>query len=138
MSKKLGGILAAVSTSFTADGGVDEGTLRRHVDFLIDNGMHGLVPGGSTGEFAALSSEERKFVNKVVIDQAALPAIPGTPEVGHFVTVVVTPAVTETMFEYQHQVTGNPSLQPLYGVHTCFPVSAVGKVSMVHPFTLAN
>jgi 4-hydroxy-tetrahydrodipicolinate synthase len=81
MSKKLGGILAAVSTPFTADGGVDEGALRGHVDFLIDNGLHGLVPGGSTGEFAALSSEERKFVNKVVIDQAA-GRVPVAPQTG--------------------------------------------------------
>ena len=46
MSKKLGGILAAVSTPFTADGAVDEAALRGHVDFLIGNGLHGLVPGG--------------------------------------------------------------------------------------------
>ena len=72
MSQKLGGILAAVSTPFAADGTVDEAALRRHVDFLIDNGLHGLVPGGSTGEFAALTSDERKFVNKVVIDQGSV------------------------------------------------------------------
>lgn len=81
MSKKLGGILAAVSTPFAADGSVDEGRLRAHVDFLIDNGLHGLVPGGSTGEFAALTSDERKFVNKVVIDQAA-GRVPVAPQTG--------------------------------------------------------
>jgi 4-hydroxy-tetrahydrodipicolinate synthase len=81
MTQKLGGILAAVSTPFAADGGVDEGALRGHVDFLIDNGLHGLVPGGSTGEFAALTSDERKFVNKVVIDQAA-GRVPVAPQTG--------------------------------------------------------
>ena len=81
MSKKLGGILAAVSTPFTADGAVDEAALRGHVDFLIDNGLHGLVPGGSTGEFAALTSQERKLVNKVVIEQAA-GRVPVAPQTG--------------------------------------------------------
>jgi len=81
MTKKLGGVLAAVSTPFAADGSVDEGALRGHVDFLVDNGLHGLVPGGSTGEFAALTSEERKLVNKVVIDQAA-GRVPVAPQTG--------------------------------------------------------
>ena len=76
MTKKLGGILAAVSTPFGTDGAVDEARLRGHVDFLIDNGLHGLVPCGSTGEFAALTSDERKFVNKVVI-ATKLPAASG-------------------------------------------------------------
>ena len=55
--------------------------LRDHVDFLIDNGLHGLVPGGSTGEFAALTLDERKLVNTVVIDQAA-GRVPVAPQTG--------------------------------------------------------
>ena len=81
MTQKLGGILAAVSTPFAADGAVDEARLRQHVDFLIDNGLHGLVPGGSTGEFAALTLEERKRVNEVVIEQAA-GRVPVAPQTG--------------------------------------------------------
>ena len=81
MSQKLGGILAAVSTPFAADGTVDEAVLRGHVDFLIDNGLHGLVPGGSTGEFAALTLDERKRVNEVVIEQAA-GRVPVAPQTG--------------------------------------------------------
>jgi 4-hydroxy-tetrahydrodipicolinate synthase len=81
MTKKLSGILAAVSTPFAADGAVDEARLRGHVDFLIDNGLHGLVPGGSTGEFAALTVDERKRVNEVVIEQAA-GRVPVAPQTG--------------------------------------------------------
>ena len=81
MTKKLSGILAAVSTPFGADGQVDEGRLRDHVDFLIDNGLHGLVPCGSTGEFAALTVEERKRVNEIVIAQAA-GRVPVAPQTG--------------------------------------------------------
>jgi 4-hydroxy-tetrahydrodipicolinate synthase len=80
MTTQLSGILAAVSTPFTADDQVDEGRLREHVDFLIDNGLHGLVPCGSTGEFATMSLDERKRVNEIVIEQAAgrVPVVPHT------------------------------------------------------------
>jgi len=81
MTKKLSGILAAVSTPFGTDGLVDEGRLRGHVDFLIDNGLHGLVPCGSTGEFAALTVDERKRVNEIVIEQAA-GRVPVAPQTG--------------------------------------------------------
>ena len=71
MTKKLSGILAAVSTPFGTDGLVDEGRLRGHVDFLIDNGLHGLVPWRTPAKFAAPTVEERKRVNEIVIEQAA-------------------------------------------------------------------
>ncbi|MFL6022779.1 MAG: hypothetical protein ACJ72O_05520 [Marmoricola sp.] len=44
---------------------------------------------------------------RTVTDVAAVPAVPGTPEVGHFDTVVTTPAVVATEWEYEHQVTHN-------------------------------
>ena len=81
MSQKLGGILAAVSTPFAADGTVDEAVLRRHVDFLIDNGLHGLVPGGSTGEIDALPVDERTRVHEIAIEQAA-GRVPVAPQTG--------------------------------------------------------
>jgi hypothetical protein len=42
-----------------------------------------------------------------VVEQEAVPAVPGTDEVGHWETVIVTPAVTVTMFEYEQQQTGH-------------------------------
>ena len=51
------GILAAVVTPFSADGSaVDEAGIRRQADHILGNGIHGLVPGGSTGEFTTLRS----------------------------------------------------------------------------------
>lgn len=43
---------------------------------------------------------------RTVIDRPAVPAVPGTPELGHPETVVVTPAVLETEDEYLHETTG--------------------------------
>lgn len=45
--------------------------------------------------------------SRTVIDQAAVPAVPGTAEVGHHETVVLTPAVTVTLLEYVQHQTGN-------------------------------
>lgn len=77
---ELTGILSAMSTAFTEDGTeVDEGRLRDLAEQTITAGVHGLVPAGSTGEFAAMSGDERRRVLEVVLDQTAgrVPVVPG-------------------------------------------------------------
>lgn len=71
MSTRLSGVLTALATPFTSDGQIDEATLRRLVDRSIDGGVDGVVACGSTGEFAAMSGAERRFLVETVIDQAA-------------------------------------------------------------------
>ncbi|CAG8927583.1 unnamed protein product [Penicillium salamii] len=72
MSNKFSGVLAALITPFTDDGkSVDAGRFKAHIDNLFDAGIHGLVPGGSTGEFTVLSLEERKLVNELAVKYAA-------------------------------------------------------------------
>ena len=69
MSQKveLRGVLTALSTPFTADEELDLGLLNKVVDRSIDAGVNGVVAGGSTGEFASLSREERiQLVDAVV------------------------------------------------------------------------
>ena len=70
MSQQLRGILTALATPFTADGELDEAILRKVVDRSIDGGVHGVVACGSTGEFTALSSDERRRIVEIVVDQA--------------------------------------------------------------------
>jgi 4-hydroxy-tetrahydrodipicolinate synthase len=71
VSEPLHGVLVPIVTPFTADGErVDEIELRSTVDRLIDDGVHGLVPCGSTGEFTTLTVEERRRVTEVVCSQA--------------------------------------------------------------------
>jgi 4-hydroxy-tetrahydrodipicolinate synthase len=77
---ELTGILSAMATAFTADGAhVDEAGLRDLTEWTINAGAHGLVPAGSTGEFATMSGDERRTVVEVVLDQAAgrVPVVPG-------------------------------------------------------------
>jgi 4-hydroxy-tetrahydrodipicolinate synthase len=70
MSSPLRGVLTALATPFAPDGQIDASALRRLVDRSIDGGVHGVVACGSTGEFAAMSSTERRLVVETVIDQA--------------------------------------------------------------------
>lgn len=75
------GILAAVVTPLTADGStVDTDGVRRQADHIIGGGIHGLVPGGSTGEFTTLSLDERKRVSELYVEAAdgRVPVIAGT------------------------------------------------------------
>jgi 4-hydroxy-tetrahydrodipicolinate synthase len=65
------GVFAATVTPFIPDGSaIDEGAIRRLVDRLIDAGVAGLVPCGSTGEFPHLSMEERRRVIEVNVEAA--------------------------------------------------------------------
>jgi 4-hydroxy-tetrahydrodipicolinate synthase len=67
--KKLEGIIAPMATALTQDEKVDVNTTRTLVDFLIDGGIDGLFPLGTSGEFALFDKEERKTVVETVVDQ---------------------------------------------------------------------
>lgn len=77
---RLFGMLAAAVTPLTSDDRVDERATRRLVDALIEAGVHGLVPTGSTGEFSSLTADERRRVVEIAMDAAAgrVPVIPHT------------------------------------------------------------
>ncbi len=77
---KLEGVYTALVTPFTETGGIDEGALRKLVDFQIEAGISGLVPMGTTGESPTLSHEEHMHAIDIVIKQAKrrVPVIAGT------------------------------------------------------------
>jgi 4-hydroxy-tetrahydrodipicolinate synthase len=66
----LTGCGTALVTPFTRDGRVDEPALRALVDWQIAEGVHFLVPCGSTGEAATLTPEEHRRVVEIVVEQA--------------------------------------------------------------------
>jgi 4-hydroxy-tetrahydrodipicolinate synthase len=75
---KIEGVYPALITPFTKADSVDEGGLRRLVEFTIEGGVSGIVPCGTTGESATLSHEEHKNVIEVVIDASTVPVVAGT------------------------------------------------------------
>jgi 4-hydroxy-tetrahydrodipicolinate synthase len=73
------GVLPAVVTPFK-NGEVDEESLRQLIEFQIDNGVHGIVPCGTTGESATLSHEEHDRVVEIAVDQVKgrVPVVAGS------------------------------------------------------------
>jgi len=67
---QLSGVGTALVTPFTDGGAVDEVALRDLVEWQIAEGIHFLVPCGSTGEAQTLSPAEQRRVVEVVVDQA--------------------------------------------------------------------
>ena len=55
---KLKGVIAPFTTPFSENGSINFTLIKPQVDWLIDNGVHGLAAGGSTGEGHALTKEE--------------------------------------------------------------------------------
>ena len=77
---------AAVSppivTPFDGAGDVDVDALASHVDALVEAGIDGIVPCGTTGEFAGLTADERRTAIETVADAAdgRVPVIAGAAD----------------------------------------------------------
>jgi 4-hydroxy-tetrahydrodipicolinate synthase len=56
--------------------------MERYLDWLINAGIHGLYPNGSTGEFVRFTAEERRRIVEVVVEQAdgRVPILAGAAE----------------------------------------------------------
>jgi 4-hydroxy-tetrahydrodipicolinate synthase len=78
--KTFRGTYTVMITPFTPTGDVDVEALRAFVDWQIEQGIHGLIPLGSTGEFLSLDDDEKVLVAQTVIAQAAgrVPVLIGT------------------------------------------------------------
>ncbi|AUC52574.1 4-hydroxy-tetrahydrodipicolinate synthase [Sagittula sp. P11] len=72
------GSMPALVTPFK-DGAVDFDTLKQLVDWHVDQGSHGLVPVGTTGESPTLTHDEHEEVIRCVVEAAAgrIPVIAG-------------------------------------------------------------
>ena len=75
------GTYTVLITPFTADGkSVDVPALKTLVNWQIEQGIHGLIPLGSTGEFLSMTREERQLVTETCVKTAAgrVPVLIGT------------------------------------------------------------
>lgn len=79
---KLQGIYTPNIVPLKANGDINEGELRRYVDWLIAKGVHGLYPNGSTGEFTRFTAEERVRIMQIICDQVRgrVPVLAGAAE----------------------------------------------------------
>lgn len=60
----------ALITPFRADGSLDESTLRRLVRRQVEEGIHFLVPGGTTGESPTLTRDEHLRLVQITLEEA--------------------------------------------------------------------
>ncbi|MEC7407817.1 MAG: dihydrodipicolinate synthase family protein [Planctomycetota bacterium] len=97
MPERIQGILTPNITPVDAQGRVDEQKLRGYVDWLIDRGVDGLYPNGSTGEFVRFSAEERRDIVRIVMDQAKgrVPVLAGAAEANVKATIEACDAYGE-------------------------------------------
>ena len=63
------GIIPPIITPLTDDGEVNYPVLRQMVNHLIDNGVHGLFPLGTTGEFYAFDDDTYRKILETVKDE---------------------------------------------------------------------
>ncbi|MEM7024080.1 MAG: dihydrodipicolinate synthase family protein [Pseudomonadota bacterium] len=79
MMARMFGIIPPMSTPFDAEGELDEKAVRAQVRWLIDQGVHGLAAGGSTGEGHTLDADELRRLVAVVVEETdgRVPVIAG-------------------------------------------------------------
>ncbi|NUQ12450.1 MAG: 4-hydroxy-tetrahydrodipicolinate synthase [Gemmatimonadaceae bacterium] len=77
--RNLSGCGTALVTPFRKDGAVDEPALRRLVEWQIAEGVHFVVPCGSTGEAATMTPAEHRRVVEITVEVAAgrVPVVAG-------------------------------------------------------------
>ncbi|MEJ2802212.1 dihydrodipicolinate synthase family protein [Comamonadaceae bacterium PP-2] len=71
MGLDLTGVIPPLVTPFTADGSIDEAAFRKVIRFNLDKNVHGVCPGGSTGEGHTLTAEEFKRVMEITAAEVA-------------------------------------------------------------------
>ncbi len=64
------GIIPPIITPFTPDGKFNEPVFRQMINHLIEEGVHGIFPLGTTGEFYAFTNEEVRNILSVAVEEA--------------------------------------------------------------------
>ncbi len=81
-SARIQGIFVPNIVPLDARGEINESELRRYTSWLIDSGVHGLYPNGSTGEFTRFTAAERRRIIAIVADETRgrVPILAGAAE----------------------------------------------------------
>ena len=79
-AEDLQGVIAAIPTPFDDADRLDVVGLKRVARYVLENGVHGIMTTGGTGEFPSLTREEKREVTRIVVKEVRgkLPTIAGT------------------------------------------------------------
>ncbi len=69
MSKPLKGAFVVLITPMKPDESIDEKGLRANIQWVIQEGIHGIITTGSTGEYVSLTEKERKRVTEIAAEE---------------------------------------------------------------------
>ncbi|MBB5082146.1 dihydrodipicolinate synthase family protein [Nonomuraea endophytica] len=88
----MNGVYPAALTMFDRFGRLDLDATADHLDWLVREGAHGLVVGGTSGEFVALTGEERRALLETAVETVAgrVPVLAGTGAYTTAETVALT------------------------------------------------
>jgi len=109
---KLEGIFTPNIVPLDDRGDINEAELRRYTTWLIERGVHGLYPNGSTGEFTRFTPEERRKIIAIMVDEARgrVPILAGAAEANvretikaceHYATLDVRAVAIVSPFYYK-------------------------------------
>ena len=73
------GVIPAAPTPFTPEGEIDEAKFRAEIRFFVEQGVHGIAVGGSTGEGATLTPDEVRRLVSVALEEVdgRIPVVAG-------------------------------------------------------------
>lgn len=130
---ELDGVIPPMLTPTTSQMEVDTTALREFTAFLVDGGVHGLFPAGTTGEFSSLTLQQRRTVVRTVAEEsgdvpvlagcggtsvrAVEEQIQGAADGGADAAVVVTPyyfSTTQGGLEHFYQQVATDAPLPIY------------------------
>ena len=96
-NSEIRGVVVPILTPLNPDETVDVKSLRRLINYLIDNGVHGIWISGTTGEFASLSDKERLISIETCVDEVAgrVPVIGNVSEASTQLSLNMALAVQE-------------------------------------------
>ena len=125
-ARPLTGCGTALATPFTKDGAVDERALRDFVEWQVREGIHFVVPCGSTGEAATLTAEEHRRVVAITVEQVAgrVPVVAGAGSNDTARAIALTRLVKEAGATHALHVSPMYNKPPQRGIEAHFQAIA--------------
>ena len=111
---EIKGIIAAMATAMYEDGSINESEIRNQVNRHIRAGVDGIFCLGTNGEFYILSTEEKKRVMRICVDEARgrVPVYAGTGCVGTQDTIDLSLAAQEIGVMYNIPMRTGCAIEP--------------------------
>ncbi|MBU4566675.1 MAG: 4-hydroxy-tetrahydrodipicolinate synthase [Desulfarculus sp.] len=136
----LKGAMVALVTPFTADGQVDEESLRRLIEWHIESGTDGIVPCGTTGESPTLSHEEHRRVIEITVEQVnkRVPVVAGAGSNSTAEAIALTKHAKQVGADAALQVTPYYNKPTQEGVYQHFAAIAKEAPFPLVPYNIAG